>query len=413
MKTCIICREPKEAFNDEHVIPDSIKGYYHIYSVCVDCNSIMGGKVDVKLTNHKFIEFQRHLLGIKGKKGAIPNPFSGTHHYKDDPSQKVRLEVDNEGKFVPKLLPMVPEGITTQFTISLDKKDIKQKDIIINKFLKRHGLERDQVQITEKTEKIENKWIHSQLTVDIHEFKLAMLKIAYEFTVDQIPEYFEDPQAKVISSMLYQADFEKLEEKVQTLGTGFEKQLLESFSHLFNFDEKNHYLILFDTKELGLFCFVKLFHFFSIGFKMSDGKLSIPDGLLMGKNDIEGKTFKVYRLKELIAMNYTIPEYRFRYFIPETEFIEFKENEKSTEFDFFKIEGGIPFFDKNENVVYQHIDLKLQQQNLELVSKGKMPEEMITEVIIDNEELYIKLLPNGKLYRVLSVQMEQFLKVNN
>ena len=128
MKICIICREEKSNFNDEHVIPDSIQGYYHIDSVCTDCNSKIGSAIDNKLTNHKFIELQRHLLGIKGKSGNIPNPFVGTHVLKENPDQKVRLEVDNNGKFIPRLLPNVPTAITNQFTITLDKKDEDKKE---------------------------------------------------------------------------------------------------------------------------------------------------------------------------------------------------------------------------------------------------------------------------------------------
>lgn len=67
MKKCIICRQPTTSFSDEHVIPDAIGGYYHIYSVCKECNSDMGSLVDSKLTNHKFMEFQRRLYGLKGK----------------------------------------------------------------------------------------------------------------------------------------------------------------------------------------------------------------------------------------------------------------------------------------------------------------------------------------------------------
>lgn len=62
MNKCIICREKKDNLSDEHVIPDSIQGYYHIYNVCYDCNLKMGKFVDPKITNHKFIELQRFLL---------------------------------------------------------------------------------------------------------------------------------------------------------------------------------------------------------------------------------------------------------------------------------------------------------------------------------------------------------------
>jgi len=84
LKTCIICRTEKDEkeFSDEHVIPDALGGYYHIYTVCKNCNSILGRKVDSKLTNHIFSKYQRSALNLKGKSGKIPNPFEGTHIYR-------------------------------------------------------------------------------------------------------------------------------------------------------------------------------------------------------------------------------------------------------------------------------------------------------------------------------------------
>lgn len=78
MFECIICRKENDNSSDEHVIPEAINGYYHIYDVCKDCNSRLGTDVDSTLLNHSFIEFQRFLLELKGKKGNIPNPLSGT-----------------------------------------------------------------------------------------------------------------------------------------------------------------------------------------------------------------------------------------------------------------------------------------------------------------------------------------------
>lgn len=68
MKKCIICRKNRVEFSDEHVIPDSINGYYHIYTVCKTCNSKLGQYIDEPLTNHKFMEFQRNIRRIPGKK---------------------------------------------------------------------------------------------------------------------------------------------------------------------------------------------------------------------------------------------------------------------------------------------------------------------------------------------------------
>ena len=69
METCIICRKEKEnkEFSDEHVIPDSLGGVYHIYNVCKECNSRLGDKIDIHLVNNIFSIIKREQLGIKGK----------------------------------------------------------------------------------------------------------------------------------------------------------------------------------------------------------------------------------------------------------------------------------------------------------------------------------------------------------
>ena len=43
---CIICHQDNQELSDEHVIPEAIGGYYHIYNVCKDCNSKLGDHVD-------------------------------------------------------------------------------------------------------------------------------------------------------------------------------------------------------------------------------------------------------------------------------------------------------------------------------------------------------------------------------
>ena len=69
---CIICHQDNQELSDEHVIPEAIGGYYHIYNVCKDCNSKLGDHVDKLLLNHWFIKAARDEKGFKGYKGYIP-----------------------------------------------------------------------------------------------------------------------------------------------------------------------------------------------------------------------------------------------------------------------------------------------------------------------------------------------------
>ncbi|TNE30514.1 MAG: HNH endonuclease, partial [Bacteroidetes bacterium] len=228
MKTCIICRIEKAEtkFNDEHVIPDSIGGYYHIYLVCTKCNSNLGSKVDNKLTNHQFINFQRNLTNTKGKSGKVPNPFSGTHTLKNDEDQKVRLELNEDGAFEVRLIPNVPKAFTNEFKIVVDKKDEHKIDEIIAKFLKRNGIPKEKVKIHQSECTTEKPWVHTTMTIDIKDFKMGILKIIYEFAVDSIPPYFFDSNAVLISKILETADFENLYSEITFIGDGFNKEIL-------------------------------------------------------------------------------------------------------------------------------------------------------------------------------------------
>jgi hypothetical protein len=409
MKTCIICREEKENFNDEHVIPDSIQGYYHIDKVCTECNSKLGSTIDNTLTNHKFIEFQRHLLNIKGKSGNIPNPLKGLHTMQDDPTQKVLLEVDEEGKFIPRLLPNIPdfknEGITDSFTIRIDKKDEDKLDQIMDKILKRNGLDKSKITTTKISGEKVQPWLHSTLKIDIHDFKAGILKIAYEFAVDTLPEYFNDDHAKVISKVLLEADFENLEKKVNFLGSGFDKLILKPFEHFVEFENNNHYLILAST-DLGLLCFVNLFNAFSICVKLSERTDYFEDNLFVGKNDIVARTYKCYDITQLLQSTYTPMTYRFKYWFPDLESAnELFQMEKLDSFGYYSENNKIPFYNDQGNVVYKSIDDKLL--TLPRIAKGDTINAMITEFVLD-EKLFIRLLPSNKLFAIDSVRTEQY-----
>lgn len=411
MKTCIICRKEKDDFNDEHVIPDSIQGYYHIYSVCIDCNSKLGTHIDKALINHKFIEFQRHLLNIKGKSGAIPNPFKGVHNVKGKPEEKIILDVNENGEFIPRLLPIVPdlktEPLAENFTIVIDKKDEKNLDKIVEKLLTRNGIDKNRITSTTEYHKSQ-PFIHTKLKIDLHNFKAGILKIAYEFAVDSIPEYFNDIQAIKISKILFNADFKNLTSKVKFLGNGFDKAVLKPFEHLIEFDNNNHYLILVPYSK-GLLCFVNLFNALSMGIVLSEKSGYLKDNILIGKNDISEKTFKKYDIKELLKSTYTPIEYRFQHWFPDIETTnEFIEMQKHPEFGYYyESNDKLAFYDRDGKILHKDIDLKLKE--MKKIQKGDVKNEMLTEYILD-EEVYIKLLPSLNLYKIISVQIEQYKK---
>lgn len=410
MKTCIICRETKENFNDEHVIPEAIQGYYHINSVCTECNSKLGAAIDNKLTNHKFVEFQRNLLGIKGKSKSVPNPFRGVHTAKGDDTKRLILEFDGSGSLIPRLLPEIPDitSETLSFSIKIDRKDENKIDEIINKIADRNGIPRKNITIKSK-ERETISWIKTTLEIDIHDFKIALLKIAYEFAVDKIPEYFDDEQAAVISNVLFKADFINLTKKVKFLGNGFDRDVLQAFDHLIELDGNNHYLILVDS-PFGLVCFINLFNSFFSGIMLSDradylGHPIYGSQLIVGKNDLSNHSFKTYDIEELMLQLYSKPELRFMYHFPDDNAAqEYLNMEKNDAFGFYMEDDKMPLYDVNGSVMYKDIEEKLLISPR--ISLGDTIND-ITHQYILNERLFIRLLPSNQLYEIVSVRTEQ------
>lgn len=412
MKTCIICRKPKKTFSDEHVIPDSIDGFYHIYSVCVECNSKMGNNIDSKLVNHKFIEFQRHSLKIKGKSGSIPNPFAGVQTLKDDPNQKVIVNFNEKGQMITKLLPKIPnlkdKKNIKSISFSIDIQDLHLKDKIIEKIINRNGLDKSNITFQKLKEKQSKPWIQTSMSVDIKNFRIGLLKIAYEFAVDTFEDYFNDPMAIIISEILFKCDIERMERENILLGNGLEKETQKPLSHLINFENKNHYLILMEIESIGLVCQVNIFDCFSIWIKLSDSFIYLDKDIIVGINDIENKKFEKLNGYEIINRTFSKPEYRFQYFLPDEEtLLNFIELQNRSDFDYYSKDGNIPFFDRFNNIKYLNLDLKLKQDQLIKIPKGDAINESHTQILLD-EELFIKIYPTMELYQVVSVQIESY-----
>jgi len=141
---CIICREDKEDMSDEHVIPDSLGGFYHIFNVCKTCNSRMGEKVDSPLVNHKLSELYRFAQEIEGKSGRVPNPFSGIFMEEGSPEVKGRVDVNSEGKLEALYHPVIKlkeeAGVVQSIEITVSSKDEGKIDEILKKIIKRKGI---------------------------------------------------------------------------------------------------------------------------------------------------------------------------------------------------------------------------------------------------------------------------------
>ena len=409
MGNCIICRKQTTDFSDEHVIPDSLGGYYHIYTVCKQCNSDLGSNVDSNLVNHKFSDFQRYLMEIKGKSGKIPNPFSGIHSFTENSDQKVQVRLEDDRKTVPYIIPRVNQsknnGIVESVNIVVDATDENKLDGIIKKTAKRIGVPYERISVGEKiVQSTPYPEIHIPLSIDLHDFKLGMLKIAYEFAIDSIPAYYDDPMAIDISKVLYTAAHERSTEFVK-VGNGFQHEIMKPFENLLDLENEKHYLVLLQTDE-HLVCFVMLHNLFSIGVVLSDHGY-LDENFIVGINDIKNKSFFKLDGFELIDKMHSKPELRFQYWFKDQESVDsFLSLQNEPDFDFHKEGDEIPLFKKDGSYSGKTVHQKISELEGSAGS-GSLERGGIYTAIELDEELYIKITPSGELLCISSVQEER------
>ena len=300
---CIICREENVKMSDEHVFPEAIKGHYHVYNVCKVCNSKMGEHVDTLLTNHFFIQAYRFSHKMKGKKGELPNPFSSVGVLEN--GKKCRLDL-NDGHLVPFVLPEFSEVNTEtgNISFSIDASQEKEIDKIVEKIVRRNfPNKKPQLNKSERViQQIENPYITISQKIDISDFKMALLKIAYEFTTDNIPEYFNDAEAVKISNVLHSCDCKRLDE-ITFYGNGFyieDNDIIDNIlgDYIDCKKETRHIALLMSFRQSTI-CFVRIANIFCVGVKMSDLIYKEADPFIIGINDCDG-TYKTYNLLSLM-----------------------------------------------------------------------------------------------------------------
>lgn len=412
MTQCIICREEKDTFSDEHVIPDSLGGFYHIYTVCKPCNSYLGSFVDSKLVNHKFSEFQRYILDLRGKSNNLPNPFSGTHYMEGDEDRKVQLRLGVDRKPAPYTVTSVNyaevagEGGGTKVSITLDASDVRKLDGILDKISKKLQVPREQFDGIDRTvQSIEHPSIRCQLTIDLVEFKIGLLKIAYEFAVDTAAQYFEDSDAIEISKILRSADYASVDKYVN-IGNGFDHGIFASLRDYLDLESKKHYLVLASGLNGGLTCLVHLHGMFSVGVRLSEGVYP-EDLVVIGVNNIEERTFRKVFSTDIVSEVYGPPALRFQYhFRDEIELREFLDTQAQDDFSVMSIYESIPIFDRNGGKLQIDLHGKMKEAENEAVEEP-LEGGGIAYVFPIHDEVFVKILPSHKLVQVIAVREER------
>jgi len=281
---------------------------------------------------------------------------------------------------------------------------------LLDKITKRIGIPSIKVDVDNlPVNSTENPTVSSRFSIDIRDFRIGLLKIAYEFAVDSLPEYYLDDQAILISKSLYAGNLENLDGNY-FIGTGLEHEIKESLSFLLDFSSKKHYLFLINVKDHGLICIIYLYNTFSIGIKLSDSKNVLKGNWLLGVNDIEKKKFTKLTAEDTINQAYSDPKLRFQYYFEtQREFYDFHNLEKSDNFEFYRENDSIPVYNREGKMICSNISKKMKSLELMAFGVGEPKEELINEVEFQ-EELFIKILPANKLFRITAAREERYLQ---
>ena len=297
---CIICHRQGVKASDEHIIPKALGGYMHTWRVCTQCNSRMGSSIDPLLTNHHLVRFERHKHQLKGQSGeSVISPLVGTFMGED--GQRYKIEEEG-GKLVPHIIGGKPtvSADGSQLTFCVDARDTDKIQGIVASVCQRKGLPIPKSLPEWKVQTSPSPAINMQFSIDIAAFRLAMLKIAYEFTANIIPDYVDDAHARLIAGALHDADQLRLDE----IGVGanaFENDLFQKIlgKYVDFTKDTRHYLLLINLED-KLYCFVKLFNLFCVPIKMSERPYAECNDSVIAINDFATHDFDVFTLGELI-----------------------------------------------------------------------------------------------------------------
>ena len=402
MRKCAICHRTDVRYTKEHVLSEALGGLYvRNQMVCANCNSELGRRVDDALVNHDRSKMFRFVHGLAGKAKNPPNPFAGEHSLRSDSTQRVRIDVDAEGRLAPYVITQDRrqelDGGRVDVSISVDSTDEGKLEPMVRKIAKRLGGSGEEALADAKRTAVRSdSEVHAQMGIDTRNYKIGLLKIAYEFAVDRIPSYMECRDAKEIAKNLRDGLFEEVERYVN-IGNGLDRRVLSPFSSFLGYDGVKHYLVLVGS-DAGVRCFVHLHDLFTVGVTLSTERSG--EHFEIGVNDVERGSFQVWGLEDIEASTKYRPLLHFQ---TEAEAAEFQEAERAGDFDYESNDGMWKLFtqdgrDTGRNI--QHVVETLVPTRTESVSGG------LTEEFCFGEEVYLRPSRPAKDVRVLALRAE-------
>jgi hypothetical protein len=405
-RKCIICTRDKEVshFNEEHVFPAAIGGSITIPIICKECNTNLGKKVDLPLTNNNVILHYRNSFQIarseEGDIRNIKNPLKGLYH--TEKGAKYRVEYKN-GRPVP--IPIRDFNIEYSeermgyiAKINLPTTDLPNLDAIVRETVRRKGYKIDGYTIESKQENKMPDNLNVMMEIESNSFILGCVKIAYEMTCSMFPMYLTDPVSFLIRKSLKKGKLDFHLTKILKKGEKLNKHFEDKFSKIQGLKYHHHCIMMEVVPKHGLICAVRLFNLI-FPVTLSTTFLPIKDEYeFFVYNDALNKTGGSNVFQEFPVIHITMELLG----IP----ANIKENILSHKEGYFNDSNGkISVYTKSEEMMYNDLDLLCNDLIREESTKNFFVQVGI-KYDVSNKEYYLKT-PEGELVKILDITPER------
>jgi len=268
---CIFCLDEKPGllFTDEHVFPKAIGGRFVIRNVCKRCNDLLGSRVDCRLTEHVVVQAARGALDLAGKGGRVPKLLEHMA-LAGKPGHRLVNRLDAHGKPQHYLVPHVERRTNADgcesVSIVVDVSDRDRLPEMLNKMRSRAGLSilpSDEIQSRAQVVCTPHPVMEKHFTVDEHEYKRCILKIAYELTCHWLGEgYLDDPHAELMRRCVVSEEAPD-EEMTRLFFDRIDYHEDGGLGRFWDFEEDSHLGMLTPLwTEAGIAAYVRIFKIF-------------------------------------------------------------------------------------------------------------------------------------------------------
>lgn len=399
---CIICKEQKhiDFFNEEHVFPAAIGGALIIKNVCENCNSNLGKDIDNPFLKNEAILFYRNHFNLtrdeSNRLNNIPNPFKGT--FKDSKGVS-HIAKFKDGKLIAQSLQNFEWKITDEFKdgigkLTLPKENEEDTISLIQKYLKRKGIQASDIVIANK-EETNGENITVNLNVSFKSIILECVKISYEILSTLFPSYLND------SASIQAVNFLKSKTPNEEFKTELDKcsvELTEYFKTACRnagIPASQHCIIIQFVEGYGLICAVKLFELMYPVFASKDFNPLPEKKIIFFTNDAKNRTLSSNIKIELHGETFALD-------LPE-DLRNKAEMEGVPKFS--NIDGKIPIYNMHNKIAYQSV----QDLILPFFTGKNLHLDMETvefKIDLSDRELFVRTV-SGERIKLLYVKTKK------